>query len=837
MGWLSFLSKKSPVNDLGDDLKAQAYDETIAASPPICGTYPVAGNGPSILEKFQKSHPHLRETHLNHLNDVSAPPPVVPRLADRPSTAPTNQGSARPKSQSSTITKPRLREPPKKRHGPYKLPSKISDERNDDILNNNLIYTAPSPKFNRDRNSSIFSGDSGSTRRFVDLLDAQSSIKPANFYGRVRATGTKDYDEDVADRNIRENGFAFGSVQAQESHAEVPTIDLRDADEVVDGPRSSRKRHTMISASQSKPASFKNDEAFPRMVPLQLPRDTVKPTQRAPRRKSLHSFVPPSSSDIPNVPIRKDNKGVNSDYLPNSPRKGTHSMARGDHEYSLSTETKPVQSPRKTHPTSGYEQEIDSDSSYHTHADPNYVPSKREPQYQSPKDPSRRRTLSNISPTSTNQPLKRGSIQTLPSSSRREPVSEIGLPSAEESLRGENDRNSMRRHHGTVPGIRDAFYELPPLQPIETYKLKSNRSRPNSKDELMHRDHNRSIASMSAKSSKRSGITDTVPERGSSIRRWSLTSETAGSTMSSNPFRPQSGHTTNTSVDLAPHVLLSKTMDSGQAPLSPGDERMETESQSELEIDESPYQEVDPDTLAGSLANSGRRRRSTDLTLEEDALSVDSFEAPQRPECEFEKDLLFHGYGFEGSQLPGLPGLFDAALPKTESSPSERTKTLSAFRGSYNLASFSTPSLEELPHTREYQYSSRSLPYTSLPRSSRFRKPILNYTDSEDDDTSELEYDSEEDLNFDIPLKRSGASQHDSYSGRRRYEDVAEPIREGGSEYPDAGRVAVLRREAKAKQRASGVLPRKAKGKGRAADIRYPRIGLDDPFSYADVES
>ncbi|KJZ68645.1 hypothetical protein HIM_11964 [Hirsutella minnesotensis 3608] len=41
--------------------------------------------------------------------------------------------------------------------------------------------------------------------RHVDLLEAQSGIKPYDFKSRVLAAGTRDYGEDVADRNLGQN--------------------------------------------------------------------------------------------------------------------------------------------------------------------------------------------------------------------------------------------------------------------------------------------------------------------------------------------------------------------------------------------------------------------------------------------------------------------------------------------------------------------------------------------------------------------------------------------------------------------------------------------------------
>lgn len=52
---------------------------------------------------------------------------------------------------------------------------------------------------------------SNGSRGYVDLLDAQSELKPSDFHGRIKAAGTRDYGEDVADRNIGVNGCNLDS--------------------------------------------------------------------------------------------------------------------------------------------------------------------------------------------------------------------------------------------------------------------------------------------------------------------------------------------------------------------------------------------------------------------------------------------------------------------------------------------------------------------------------------------------------------------------------------------------------------------------------------------------
>ncbi|GKT47449.1 uncharacterized protein ColSpa_07630 [Colletotrichum spaethianum] len=54
---------------------------------------------------------------------------------------------------------------------------------------------------------------------FIDLLDAQSEIKPSGFQNRVKASGARDYGEDVADRNIGENGVDLTSERVQAFYA------------------------------------------------------------------------------------------------------------------------------------------------------------------------------------------------------------------------------------------------------------------------------------------------------------------------------------------------------------------------------------------------------------------------------------------------------------------------------------------------------------------------------------------------------------------------------------------------------------------------------------------
>ncbi|OAQ58137.1 hypothetical protein VFPPC_11592 [Pochonia chlamydosporia 170] len=58
----------------------------------------------------------------------------------------------------------------------------------------------------------------------IDLLDAQGGLKPYDFRARIQAAGVRDYGEDVAERNMGENGVDVRSVAAQEFYEKEQRI-------------------------------------------------------------------------------------------------------------------------------------------------------------------------------------------------------------------------------------------------------------------------------------------------------------------------------------------------------------------------------------------------------------------------------------------------------------------------------------------------------------------------------------------------------------------------------------------------------------------------------------
>lgn len=342
MGLLTLFSKKS-YSDLAqrDTLKTSAYDATVALEPPIrgmcasqfsnivshhnlycsLGTYPVLGNGSKILEQFQKSRPNLTTT-ISH-NNSSTLSPLVSRLrrndpyssdVERPHTAPSSQsgGATGPSSLQSQPTS-ELPPLPKKKYGPYRLPPKLAT---DIQLSSASARPAPSPGLVSIYSDSIRSSQSGRPRGHVDLLDAQSRFKPSDFYGRIQATGAKNYGEDVADRNRLEKTTGLEKRKSQESlpnqeDAKWSRIISKGVDDDTDDepPRRPRIRHSISSGLRSKHTRTRTLDPYPKRTSSRLPpndsdempkvmsRTASARSERAARRKSMPSFATSASND------------------------------------------------------------------------------------------------------------------------------------------------------------------------------------------------------------------------------------------------------------------------------------------------------------------------------------------------------------------------------------------------------------------------------------------------------------------------------------------------------------------------------------------------------------
>ena len=222
-------------------VKGHSYDSAIALDPPVKGSYPVAGNGPNVLEEIQRSRAQRDTSSARRQTSVAAAPDV-PRyredIIDRPRTAP-NHGTAdggrskrnsiigsgswagRTRSGFSTKSPPSIFrtssrnerrnsirstvEPPLP---PVPTPSATPKPQtyqpkkgNGSTSGTSATFTPPFAQHNRNISSS-------SHRSYVDLLEAHSTIRPETSKHRTKASGVRNYGEDVADRNIDRFGAA-----------------------------------------------------------------------------------------------------------------------------------------------------------------------------------------------------------------------------------------------------------------------------------------------------------------------------------------------------------------------------------------------------------------------------------------------------------------------------------------------------------------------------------------------------------------------------------------------------------------------------------------------------
>lgn len=218
---------------------AKPYDSIVALDPPVKGSYPVAGNGPNVLDEIQRTRARRQST----IGSIAAPPPNVPRrredIIQRPRTAPHDgmPGGGHTRSKSAKSTRGRtlsgfsMKSPPSIFSNSRRNSMQSSVDQPPLPSNPNplipQVYSPPPPReiktyipTNGQTNpnaSAVFTppfaqhtrnSSQASHKSYVDLLDAHSTIKrtrEASLH-RTKASGVRNYGEDVADRNIADFG-------------------------------------------------------------------------------------------------------------------------------------------------------------------------------------------------------------------------------------------------------------------------------------------------------------------------------------------------------------------------------------------------------------------------------------------------------------------------------------------------------------------------------------------------------------------------------------------------------------------------------------------------------
>ncbi|EPE35211.1 hypothetical protein GLAREA_10908 [Glarea lozoyensis ATCC 20868] len=225
-------------------LQGHSYNAAVAATPPVTGSYPVAGNGPNILQEIQKTR-----TRRNSIQSIASRTSFSLSRnrskyksragkveTESPPTRAQTASNDAPKHERSTSDLGRTRSG----FSMKSPPNFFSHKRKDSVRSNkssksasNVSIPAPPPipppmPIPRPRSKSasgsmqrkvrrypssqaipegfahIFPSTRLSRKAHVDLFDAHSTIRHdrERSQNRTQALGTRNYGEDVADRNI-----------------------------------------------------------------------------------------------------------------------------------------------------------------------------------------------------------------------------------------------------------------------------------------------------------------------------------------------------------------------------------------------------------------------------------------------------------------------------------------------------------------------------------------------------------------------------------------------------------------------------------------------------------
>ncbi|KAK0715821.1 hypothetical protein B0H67DRAFT_554268 [Lasiosphaeris hirsuta] len=821
MGFLGFFSKKSGAKVKADrSLKSRGYEAAPASALPIQGAYPVAGNGPNALKTLARGRSKFSQTQLSPdaapVVEQPAPAPVIPTYREesleRPSTAPNGSSPSTVwASSSSRLRKNTLRGPPPVSFRMLRPSTANPAARPDSRGKGDSVATvAPQPVHGHSRSNSIRS-DNG--KGFKDLLDAQSEIRPADFKTRVKASGARDYGEDVADRNLGENGFDLESPHVQAFYAHTSsTPDILTRHDAQSSVKVASIRTKSLNSSSSYPPSLQPPAHVPQVPRAYPSENTSFPKLRVSnetilgRRQSVNTYMPTASvgcgSNQPS--IRKSGLRYVSNPREANPETGKPSW---DLPTLPSLGLGPpvvLDSPKMARSAALCSPRLPRDS---------VIPAKQKagaPIAQHPIDdaisinplpsersfPLRPSTHSQrglvTSPATTVVPRKRHSLHTLqPSTSSSFANREFVFDPTPLAYPRTKPRHTPKQqvlqevpagsHYNMA--ATDSDTTASPTNPADSSPLPYPRTPFTIHEALETEASALDLGVNPVRDSNLGDIAELDPPRTRSMRGWSTSSATpTTSDTSSNSFqRPQSRHTANTSVDLSndspsiTKMLSHGSLDSGTA-MSP-----QTAKSSNFNIDD--YLSSDDESVT----------------------------AGHRPRAEGEEELLFsdNGYGLSGAQLPGL---FDSLTMDGATKP---------------------------PVPLQRARSSLSLPpiydTDSFGRAGG-RRFILDTAADSDEDDAHSSYSAGVDMSPMRGLrgtKRLSAICGSPVKLRGYTHEVIEEERESKI---DVAAAVKLRKEMKARKRAAGTpstRPRKARS---ALPLGARDTSCDDEANHADVE-
>ncbi|PQK09507.1 hypothetical protein BB8028_0001g15770 [Beauveria bassiana] len=166
--------------------------------------------------------------------------------------------------------------------------------------------------------------------RYVDLLDAQGQLGSSDFKARLQASGSRDYGEDVAERNIGQNGLLLGSPAVQQFYAAQSSQTSPRRPTTSRYRRYAQKQVILEQPEMEaafRPSSRASSVYTARSLPIARTRVTPiydSPIYTEPRRASLASHYTASSMGLPKLQegsIREEmDSGESDDAAPSIPR-------------------------------------------------------------------------------------------------------------------------------------------------------------------------------------------------------------------------------------------------------------------------------------------------------------------------------------------------------------------------------------------------------------------------------------------------------------------------------------------------------------------------------------
>ncbi|KAM4058862.1 hypothetical protein HRG_008255 [Hirsutella rhossiliensis] len=554
------------------------------------------------------------------------------------------------------------------------------------------------------------------TSRHIDLLEAQSVIRPYDFKSRVLAVGTRDYGEDVADRNLGHNAadLTIPAVQTYYASLAGPPSVFRPRDDLASASRHRPLSVVALSAlaqPQDHAASSRRHRQYS-SVPAATP-DGPEAEERQPRASRTKNLDPtpllPRPNSIAGYPVpargRRVRAGTGGSLKRRARRGPSLERTPTPHSSKASQNRKPAGQAREKHRESDGPQAAERSRPRSRPASPPHVPRYRPRETQPPPPVTRahkarknHRSRSHGEDARTRahtpRPAPRQAVRSLDKPMEPKiPVHDIffdtgraderasQIPSRWPDSSSEEDMNDWAPAP-LIPSRRDQGWPMPTLASPGTHAPWQSPWSHAHRDALRSRG---AAASLSRDGSCKSGtsvqaltmdIAGYVPDRKSSLKHWSFSSITPTTELSDHSstlaVRPRSIHTANTSIDLPPLASPANLPELKESPSSIGSQSRPVSSPylTALEnMDTNTTVATQPEAAAGfdedhpEGEQDGMAAEMTGYGNDTDAnySYVNSFAARRRPQHRQDDESMLLKRGGYIDLGNNLPGLFDTA--------------------------------------------------------------------------------------------------------------------------------------------------------------------------------